>query len=72
MATIMVVAKSMHVYPNALLLTPGTRLHHAHHGTGVVARKTRKSEGPYCVWLKMDSDGVVGTVDIRLCRWPNE
>lgn len=60
----------MQVYPSAKLLPKGTHVVHASHGPCTVI-KTKRND-PYTVWVKMDSDGIEGTVDIRLLRWPED
>lgn len=57
----------MQVYPNASILPKGSKVTHVVHGDCVVVKTQRKF--PFTVWVKMDSDGIVGTVDIRLLRW---
>lgn len=58
------------IYPAAHLLKPGTRVYHLDYGEAVVSRKSKKSELPYGVWIKLP-DGIEGTCDIRVLRWPD-
>jgi len=59
----------MDCYPVAALLKKGTRLVHVEHGACRVV-KTKKRD-PHTVWVRMESDGIEGTVDVRLLRWPS-
>ncbi len=59
----------MQVYPLASLLPKGAKVVHVEHGACTVVKTS--SLHPHTVWVKMDSDGIEGTVDVRLLRWPD-
>lgn len=52
---------------NTSALNKGDRVIHVDHGPCVVLKIKRND--PHTVWVKMDSDGIEGTVDVRLLFW---